>query len=157
MLDLASKICKSCQVDKSLDEYTYHKDKRWRAVKCKSCERIYQRDYKRAKAKREGKSKYGAKYLTDEAVMKRRYGLTQALVDAQLKAIGGKCEICRTPLFSKGYHLDHCHKTGAPRGILCPSCNQALGKFEKKLNKSYGVSKKLLKQYLRRTSQEQKL
>ena len=26
-------------------------------------------------------------------------------------------------------HLDHCHETGATRGILCPSCNQGLGKF----------------------------
>lgn len=51
------------------------------------------------------------------------------------KSQNGTCAICQEPieLFQgrgKGSHLDHDHETGAIRGLLCPNCNQGLGKFK---------------------------
>lgn len=42
------------------------------------------------------------------------------------------CEICGTTNVNhiKGFVVDHCHKTGYARGILCAHCNMALGGFK---------------------------
>lgn len=39
----------------------------------------------------------------------------------------GLCDICEIQL--REPHLDHCHKTGAIRGLLCPKCNKGIGLF----------------------------
>lgn len=40
------------------------------------------------------------------------------------------CAICLTPLEIKKAAIDHNHKTGEVRGILCLRCNSALGGFK---------------------------
>src|SRR6266700_2269128 len=44
----------------------------------------------------------------------------------------GKCAICGRPEsdFKYGLHIDHNHKTGEILGLLCITCNRALGLFE---------------------------
>lgn len=50
---------------------------------------------------------------------------------------GGVCAICHQPERApdkasgktKDLAIDHCHKTGAVRGLLCSNCNRALGLF----------------------------
>ncbi|HET6483271.1 MAG TPA: endonuclease VII domain-containing protein [Actinoplanes sp.] len=39
---------------------------------------------------------------------------------------GGVCDICGTP---DPQHVDHVHRTGEVRGILCFNCNGELGQF----------------------------
>ena len=45
----------------------------------------------------------------------------------------GLCAICGASHLEafKGLHLDHNHKSGIIRGLLCNRCNQELGLFEK--------------------------
>lgn len=57
-----------------------------------------------------------------------KYGVTLDEWDAMWSAQGGKCACCQTQLTSKPA-LDHCHQTGAVRGILCNNCNTGLGKL----------------------------
>lgn len=51
-----------------------------------------------------------------------------------LKNQDGKCKICEKEirLFNgaKGGFIDHCHKTGTVRGILCNRCNTIVGGIE---------------------------
>lgn len=41
------------------------------------------------------------------------------------------CAICEnSPLNSRRFNVDHCHKTGRVRGLLCDNCNLGIGKFK---------------------------
>jgi hypothetical protein len=53
------------------------------------------------------------------------YGLLDGEYEALLEAQGGVCAICGQ---SRKYRLnvDHCHKTGRARGLLCRLCNGRL-------------------------------
>ena len=66
-----------------------------------------------------------------DANFRRRYGITLAAYDNLLRAQGGGCAICgRSPdEFKRAFAIDHDHKTGVIRGILCPDCNRGLGGF----------------------------
>jgi hypothetical protein len=59
--------------------------------------------------------------------LKRRYGITEAERDELVASQGGVCCIC---LSAPAAHVDHCHRTGRVRGVLCFSCNAALGQFK---------------------------
>ena len=61
--------------------------------------------------------------------LKNTYGLTIAKWDALLQAQGNCCARCGkdNPGSKKGWAVDHCHDTGAVRGILCWRCNVVLG------------------------------
>ncbi|MBA2812437.1 endonuclease VII domain-containing protein [Streptomyces sp. KM273126] len=59
--------------------------------------------------------------------LKRQYGITEAERDELIASQGGVCCICLSALPA---HVDHCHETGRVRGVLCFSCNAALGQFK---------------------------
>lgn len=61
---------------------------------------------------------------TREYHLRRRYGIGEADFVAMLEQQGGLCAACRV---DKPVHVDHDHKTGLVRGLLCYLCNQALG------------------------------
>lgn len=61
-----------------------------------------------------------------EKALVAKYGMTSAEVEAMCEAQGGVCAICRT---APAVHVDHDHRTGEVRGMLCFSCNAALGHF----------------------------
>ena len=60
---------------------------------------------------------------------KRTYNLTKDQYYWLLLAQGGDCLICGDDLggIDGKWHTDHCHKTGAIRGLLCGGCNRMLG------------------------------
>lgn len=47
-----------------------------------------------------------------------------------LNAQKSKCAICKTKIELNTAHLDHNHKSGKIRGVLCQSCNLKLGIIE---------------------------
>lgn len=66
--------------------------------------------------------------VSRERRLAKQYGLTVAAVDALLAAQNYTCAICKEAP-DTGPKVDHCHTTGAVRGILCNSCNTGLGQF----------------------------
>jgi len=61
--------------------------------------------------------------------LKTQYGLTLP----QYNALGWTCEICQRiqgPGKRSRLHVDHDHLTGQVRGLLCQSCNLALGTLQ---------------------------
>ena len=63
--------------------------------------------------------------------IRKKFGITFEDAETLLWAQGGECanERCRKPLTfpDKHTHIDHNHKTGRVRGILCRACNLILG------------------------------
>lgn len=65
--------------------------------------------------------------------LQRDYGLTQEQHDDMLEAQHFQCAICGTAApggRDDVWHVDHCHTSGAVRGLLCCDCNLGLGKFK---------------------------
>jgi hypothetical protein len=66
-----------------------------------------------------------------ESHLRRSFGMTQEEYEARLREQGGGCAVCgRPPKQGKSLHVDHDHETGYVRGLLCFSCNAALGHFQ---------------------------
>lgn len=64
--------------------------------------------------------------------LKRGYGISYKEYAKILVGQGGVCAICKgnqTDRY-KNLSVDHCHETGAVRGLLCSKCNLALGGFK---------------------------
>jgi hypothetical protein len=67
----------------------------------------------------------------------QKYSITQEDYDRMLKEQGHKCAVCsRPPAPRRALAVDHCHEHEEHgvmliRGLLCTSCNNHLGYFEK--------------------------
>lgn len=74
--------------------------------------------------------KAATKVRNHELRVQKVYGLGDGDYDALCEMQDGLCAICRRArcVGSTGKHLavDHDHSTGAPRGLLCMTCNRTL-------------------------------
>lgn len=57
----------------------------------------------------------------------KQYGLTLDSYTEMLQKQDSRCAICKE---QKTLVIDHCHKTGKVRGLLCIGCNTGLGRYE---------------------------
>jgi len=75
---------------------------------------------------------YTARERAKDTYLQKHYCITLAEYKRIWNHQGGKCAMCRRPEsdFSKGFAVDHDHKTGLIRGLLCWLCNKKLGKFQ---------------------------
>lgn len=64
---------------------------------------------------------------TREYNLRKRYGITPEYYEELFHKQNGKCAICGTS--KEKLVIDHDHKTGKVRGLLCHNCNRGLGKF----------------------------
>jgi hypothetical protein len=56
----------------------------------------------------------------------KQLGVTDEAYEALLAAQGGGCAICGAKPKTRRLHVDHDHKTGKVRGLLCHRCNRGL-------------------------------
>lgn len=56
----------------------------------------------------------------------KKYGISGEDYERLLAAQNGTCAICQQKQ-ERLLSVDHCHKSGAVRGLLCVKCNSALG------------------------------
>ena len=66
----------------------------------------------------------------------KKYGLTIETYNQMLFEQNGKCVICGIPQeeMMRPFAVDHCHRTGKVRGLLCFCCNTMLGKVNDNVN-----------------------
>ena len=100
------KRCSKCRVSKPVDMFHRHKTQPGGYnTYCKECRSD----------------------MASKTHLKRTYGLTTADLEALVEAQGGLCAICET---KPAAHVDHDHVTGKIRGVLCFTCNVALGQLK---------------------------
>lgn len=142
------KTCSKCGETKPVD--AFHSA---RSGYCRPCANQYRREwsarnpdkwrqYRRNSRVRNAKSIARCQYTN---AMQRLYGLTRPEYDVLLFQQSGRCAICVEP--SDSLSIDHCHNTGRVRGLLCRSCNTALGKV-----KDMGERLQLMVQYLEKAA-----
>lgn len=114
------KFCSSC--GETFPTEFFHKNK---ALKdglhtiCKPCNGAKSAKWKKENPERAKENDY-----------KRKYGLSYAEYGHLLSTQNGACAICNTRFedAQRGVlFVDHCHKTGKVRGLLCQNCNTAIG------------------------------
>ena len=80
--------------------------------------------------RREYRRRPDRKRADRDAHLRRKYGIGVDEYDELLLRQAGACAICEVePAPSTNLHVDHDHTTGRVRGLLCVSCNNALGAF----------------------------
>jgi hypothetical protein len=105
------KICKKCNKNKNLDNfYSKKKNPDGHQSWCKQCSRNYQLSW--------------------------RYGVSDEDYSKLLIKQNGLCAICKTPNAGDRinfFHVDHDHKTGKVRGLLCNNCNGGIAYLQEDL------------------------
>lgn len=95
-----------------------------RSSMCKSCSYIKTRAWKAANQKEWDRS-------ARRSHLKQKYGITPEEFARMFNDQGKRCAICGAIEATDGRgfrpHVDHCHRTGKVRGILCGRCNKGLG------------------------------
>jgi hypothetical protein len=110
------KYCRRCMKWKPIEEFATYTEKyvgRWVG-----------------EVKRVAIESYCKQCQTDKKRIHNMVQMTGVTPEERLKmieAVGGRCAICGEA--KEKMRVDHDHKTGAIRGILCNDCNLALGGF----------------------------
>lgn len=113
------KQCRFCLEFKELDDFHRHPSTKDRHQSvCKEC-RLFNKNTK-AKNKQ----------------LRKRYGITLDQYNEMFNNQNGCCAICGKHQlnFKVSLCVDHCHLTGLVRGLLCSSCNRAIGYFQESLS-----------------------
>lgn len=122
-------VCKKCKQPKGSGDF-YPSDPNW----CKKCRYEYTKSNRHKHRERDKTySKEYRKRFPEKAKLKdrrknlKKYGLTPEDFDNMLRDQNDRCKICREEDIM--FHVDHDHKTGKVRGLLCSNCNTGLGLF----------------------------
>ena len=114
------KYCIRCKTDKTLSEFRNEGKKHsW----CRDCQNEYNKTWYYKNRER------GLRWRKN-GNLKRTYGISLDDYESLLKSQGNVCKICKTERSGKYLAVDHDHRTGKIRGILCENCNRGLGMFK---------------------------
>jgi hypothetical protein len=133
-----AKICSKCKIKKPINEFYTDKRAKDKAFsQCKKCIINQHKTPAGKKIKKNATNKYQKTLRGKESHrnnrLKAKYGITLEEYNKILKSQGGVCKVCGTgdPGGKYGiFHVDHNHKTGKIRGLLCNECNRGLGAFK---------------------------
>lgn len=133
---------KRCNVCKTV--LTIENKVHWRQL-CKECRKkenkAYMDDYKQdPEWIKHHRATSRAHYHTHKSqrkntILLREYGLSLDSYNELVKMQDGKCAICGLPEralnrgLPKALAVDHCHRTGKVRALLCHACNTGIGSF----------------------------
>lgn len=116
--------CRRCGEYLPVAHFRIRKERGTRFQICRACENTanLERHRKRStQARRDTAYKY---------ILRTKYGLSPEDYSGMVEEQAGRCAICGgSPAPQKRLVVDHCHASGAVRGLLCGPCNSGLGQF----------------------------
>ncbi len=114
------KKCNACQNIKSLDEFVADSTKSdMKNPACKSCVKERSKAYRKKYPERLKNKWY-----------KEQYGISLDIFESKIEEQGNSCEICKKEFNNTIIPcLDHNHKNGMIRGLLCKKCNSGIAFF----------------------------
>ena len=130
---MEAKVCSKCKETKEQDAFSVNGGGRLgRKSVCKSCTRLAERE---RRLKKKSLDPEGTKHRRHVKKLLVNYGLSEQDYENILLQQGYCCAICKIGVkeYSENHPtqnylvVDHCHKTGKIRGLLCSSCNSGLG------------------------------
>ena len=114
------KLCSSCQKVLSVSDFTKRlRNKDGLRSRCKYCDRRGENDYRKRNPESDAKRK-----------LKQKYNLSLEEYKRMVSAQENKCYICGK---IARLNVDHNHKTGQVRKLLCHKCNAGIGMFDENI------------------------
>ncbi|WP_113701922.1 endonuclease VII domain-containing protein [Nonomuraea lactucae] len=125
-----AKLCPGCEQVKPLTAFGIRRGRGGQRIpRCRDCMNAAKRAW--YQRNREVVADYQRKYekRTGRRASLKKYGLRPQDFDALVEAQNGVCAACNEPQAQHASYLDvdHCHKTGRVRGLLCRRCNKTIG------------------------------
>jgi len=102
------RTCTQCSITKPIDEFDRFQKRKHIRQQCNTCVRLRRRWW----------------------ILATKYGLSREQFTDMMQKQNGVCAICRcemTTVRFKQPSVDHSHKTGKVRGLLCHGCNVGIG------------------------------
>lgn len=130
------KTCSRCKAEKPFsDFYPDSRRKIGFSSWCRNCTQADNKNWKRNHpvsvklSKRQWRRNFDPSKRNENYY---RYGVTREWYESKLKEQDEGCGMCGTKDSGTGhrFHIDHNHKTGKVRGVLCYRCNIFLAHFE---------------------------
>jgi hypothetical protein len=120
---ITEKPCSKCKTVKPLADFNRRRLNGFQSV-CRACQAARAAVYAKTHA---------ARIL--ELHRLRKYGLSRVAFSGLYAEQNGRCAVCSRLLVPRGDqarqpHVDHDHKSGKVRGLLCGSCNRGIGLFK---------------------------
>jgi hypothetical protein len=116
-----TKTCSHCQQEKELTEFyqfwSKWTERKFSSSRCKPCHQLYKHTNPNTKRNRKAeklKSRYGLDYEEWQEI-RQKQNYSCMICGVTEEALGRKLDV------------DHCHTSGAVRGVLCNPCNTVLG------------------------------
>lgn len=154
---MEEKTCSKCFLNKPVTDYSVADKRGNRRSWCRLCESVRVRAYYASNETYRQKTKDRVRkweinnperraVVQAKASRKYKFGITDEQYQSMIIAQGSCCALCgsqdhgrsgngrrstgKRKWVAKNWNIDHSHKTGVVRGLLCHTCNVRLGAYE---------------------------
>ena len=144
IIEWATKVCKTCWLEKAITEFNWKKTGRLHDCHCREC--IREKWRKRDKDKYDNDPEFRQRRVENarryrrmhpnaarKTNIKTRYWLSPEDIEKMKELQNYKCPICwaSEENLKRWLVIDHSHFNGDIRWLLCDTCNKFIGRYER--------------------------
>ena len=118
---VVNKKCSSCTIEKKISDFYIDKRRNSPRSICKKCQQGFNSKWR---TENEDAWKQINRKSQERWRLKNVYRISEDELKILKDRSDGQCEICKV---READCIDHCHRLGIVRGLLCDKCNLAIG------------------------------